>query len=211
VKDFPPKALCDELLRIYFSVFNQIRPIIPLHWAMKALEKVFQLDGLSQYKTPENVSTTAARIDSNSFKELSTPSDSSSVNWNIIGTFSAMFAIAAYTAPQLLDIDVLHFHTGITPAEDALSFAFRMRNLVGICWQLCNPLEKPEESSVLLLYFYTWVHLAFGEYSKERSSSEMTFSHHTKADSASPIHPAPVRDPGLCCRDDQSSPRGAEE
>ena len=211
VKDFPPKALCDELLRIYFGVFNQIRPFIPRHWAIKALDKVFQLDGLSQYKTPENVSNTAALIDSNSFKELSVPADSSSVKWNLIGILSAMFAIAAYTAPQLLDAEALHFHTGITPTDGALSFAFRMRNVVGICWQLCNPLESPEESSVLLLYFYTWVHLVFGEYSKEGSSSEMTFGHDTKGDSASPIHPAPVRVPGLCYHEDQSSPRGVQE
>lgn len=167
VKDFPPKVLCDELLRIYFAGFNQIRPIVPRHWASKALEEVFQLDGLMQYKTPENISNIAARIDSNSFRELSAPSDPPSVNWNIIGMLSAMFAIAACTAPQLLDIDALQFHTGTTPAEGVQSFAFRMRNLVGICWQLCNPLEKPEESSVLLLYFHIWVYLTFGEYSKD--------------------------------------------
>jgi hypothetical protein len=131
------------------------------------LEEVFQLDGLMQYKTPENISTTAARIESNSFKELSAPSDPPSVNWNIIGMLSAMFAIAAYTAPQLLDIDALQFHTGTTPAEGIQSFAFRMRNLVGICWQLCNPFEKPEESSAPFLYFYIWVYLVFGEYSKD--------------------------------------------
>jgi hypothetical protein len=167
VKDFPPKVLCDELLRIYFEVFNQIRPIVPRHWVTKALGEVFQLDGFMQYKTPKNISNTAARIDSNSFKELSAPSDLPSVNWNIIGMLSAMFAIAAYTAPQLLDIDALQFHIGTTAAEGVQSFAFRMRNLVGICWQLCNPFEKPEESSVLLVYFYIWVYLTFGEYSKD--------------------------------------------
>jgi hypothetical protein len=167
VKDFPPKVLCDELLRIYFEVFNQIRPIVPHHWASKALEEVFQLGGFIQYKTPENISNTAARIDSNSFKELSAPSDPPSANWNIIGMLSAMFAIAAYTAPQLLDINALQSHTGTTPAKGIQSFAFRMRNLVGICWQLCNPFEKPEESSVLLAYFYIWVYLVFGEYGKD--------------------------------------------
>jgi hypothetical protein len=179
VKDFPPKVMCDELLRIYFEVFNQIRPIVPRHWASKALEEVFQLDGLMQYKTPENISNAAARIDSNSFKDLSEPGPPS-VNWNIIGVLSAMFAIAAYTAPQLLDIDTLQFHTGISPAEGVQSFAFRMRSLVGICWQLCNPLEKPDESSVLLLYFYIWVYLAFGEYSKDARIRRRYFSYRTK-------------------------------
>ena len=170
VKDFPPKVLCDELLRIYFQVFYQIRPIVPHHWASKALEEVFQLGGFTQYKTPENISNTASRIDSNSFKEPSGPSDRSSVNWNIIGMLSAMFAIAAYTAPQLLDISAFQFHTGTTPAEGVQSFAFRMRDLVGICWQLCNPFKKPEESAVLLTYFYIWVYLVFGEYGKDARS-----------------------------------------
>src|SRR2546423_1148614 len=92
----------------------------------------------------------------------------------------AMFQIAAYPAPQLLNIDAIHFHTGTSPAEGVQSFAFRMRNLVGICWQLCNPLEKPEESSMLLLYFYIWMYIVFGEYSKDARIREVIFSYHTK-------------------------------
>lgn len=77
-----------------------------------------------------------------------------------------MFAMAAYTTPQLLDIGLLEFHEGILLSGEIRAFSFQMHDLVGVCWQLSDPHERSDESLVLLLYFYFMLHVVFGEYSK---------------------------------------------
>jgi hypothetical protein len=77
-----------------------------------------------------------------------------------------MFGIAAYTAPQLLDMGIIQFHSPNSPSDDIRSFAFKMHSLVGLCWRICDPHRITDESLVLLLYFYFMMHVIFGLYSK---------------------------------------------
>jgi hypothetical protein len=60
------------------------------------------------------------------------------VNWNSIGTLAAMFAITTYTAPQLLGAGALRFYTRTRDVED---FVFRMRKVVGMCWEIGKQIE----------------------------------------------------------------------
>jgi hypothetical protein len=166
-KDFPPKELCDDLLRIYFDVFNHIRPIVPRIWANKALQEIFQIDGFMQGRTSTNLPDVIVKVESHSFNSaVDSNAPPSLVNWNNVGTLLAMFAIAAYTAPDLLRNNTLQLDNRSTQAESIREFAFRMKKTAGMCWELYNHTESPNESTVIFLYLYTFMHIAFGEYGK---------------------------------------------
>lgn len=169
---FPSKEVCNKLLRAYFDVFYQIRPVVPRCWAERALKEVFQLQSLAEPRTANGVTDAAVCIDSILPRSANPPF----LNWNIVGVLLAMFALAAYTAPQLLDPVLLQSPAGVALAVEIRNFAFKMQNLVGLCWQLCNPHERPDESVVLLLYFYSMTHIAFGQYSELSPSQELQVS-----------------------------------
>jgi hypothetical protein len=154
LKAFPPKVVCDELLRAYFSVFDHIRPCVPQSWMKQALEEIFEIDG--RMEVVEKISNTVEIVEANSSNTLS----SSSVNWNTIGTLAAILAIGAFTAPQLLDADTVQFYTQL----DIMGLAVRLKKVVGMCWQLQKPTELPDESTILLLYHYVFLLIVFGEY-----------------------------------------------
>ena len=163
LKDFPPKAMCEDLLRIYFRVFNHIRPCVPQHWADRALQEIFEIDGRTE--VVESTSNTVGIIEAHPSEGPSPCREPPSlVSWNTIGTLAAMFAIAAFTAPQLLDADLLHFYTR---AHGVHNFALRMRKVVGMCWELQKPTEYADESTILLLYNYLFMLIVFGDYSKD--------------------------------------------
>ena len=155
---FPPLPLCNDLVRAYFDGFHQIRPVVPRHWVGQVLNEVFQLQGLAEPRTADGIDAAAARIDYGSENSL--------LNWNTVGVLLSMFAMAAYTTPQLLDIGLLGFHEGMMLADEIRAFAFKMHDLVGVCWQLTDPYQRADESLVLLLYFYFMLLVVFGEYSK---------------------------------------------
>jgi hypothetical protein len=164
--NFPSKNVCAELLRAYFNGFYQIRPTVPPLWAEKALEELFQLHGLAEPRSASGVAQAAAYIDSNSEQSLHKSSKRPFLNWNVLGVLLSIFAIAAYTEPQLLDAVLPQLTAEDVWGDGIISFATKMQGITGLCWQLHNPREKPDESAALLLYFYIMVHIAFGQYSK---------------------------------------------
>jgi hypothetical protein len=162
----PPEPVCRELLRIYFDVFYQIRPVVPWSWAEGALKELFKVPGLAEPRTVEGIFNAVAYLDLYSEGDLPGAPSIPLINWNIFGVLSSMFGIAAYTAPQLLDMGIIQFHSPNSPSDDIRSFAFKMHSLVGLCWRICDPHRITDESLVLLLYFYFMMHVIFGLYSK---------------------------------------------
>jgi hypothetical protein len=167
LRDFPPLPLCHELVRVYFESFHQIRPVVPRHWVGQILKELFQIQGLAEPRTADGIAEAAARIDHVSENRVPGSSSSSLLSWNTVGVLLSMFAIATYTAPQLLDIHLLRFHQETLLADEIRIFAFKMHDLVGVCWELSDPHERADESLVLLLYFYFMLHIVFGEHSKQ--------------------------------------------
>lgn len=169
LRNFPQKELCDDLLHTYFDVFNHIRPIVPQKWASEALQELFQIDGFTQEREPPHLPDIIAKIESHSLKSAVDSNGSNSlVNWNNIGSLSAMFTVAAYTAPDLLRNRTLQPDGGHTEAESIEELIFKTKKVVSMCWELCNHTEPPNESTVIFLYLYIFMLIAFGEYGKCR-------------------------------------------
>jgi hypothetical protein len=166
LRHFPPLPLCNELVRVYFESFHQIRPVVPRHWVGQAVNELFQIQGLAEPRTADGIAEAVVRIDHGNETCLSGFGSSCFLSWNTVGVLLSMFAIASYTAPQLLDISLLELHRDTILDEDTRVFAFRMHDLVGVCWELSDPDEPANESLVLLLYFYIMLHITFGEHSK---------------------------------------------
>jgi hypothetical protein len=193
IGNIPSKAICEDLLRVYFSVFDHIRPCVPQQWADRALREISDLD--SQMEVAGSISSKAKLIEVYTSKGPSLCSDPPSlVNWNTVGTLAALFAIAAATAPQLLDVGAL---CSFTRVQSVHEFTLRMRKVVGMCWELQKPTEYADESTILLLYNYMFMLIVLGEYSKNALPRSQSGSQFNETSSSS-FHGASLRMPGPC-------------
>lgn len=162
---FPSLPLCNDLARAYFEGFYQIRPVVPREWVDQILTDLFRLNGLSEPRTTSGIIEAATQIDS----------DSCPLDWNQLGVLLCMFSMAAYQTPGLLDANWLAFYETILEPSQIRTFAFKMKDLVGICWQLSDPHVQATESLVLFLYFYFMLHLVTGELSKYTQLRKVAF------------------------------------
>lgn len=144
--------MCNDLLCAYFDVFYHIRPVVSRRRAERALDEVFQLQGLAEPRTVDGVTDAAACFDS----IVSRSPSPSFLNWNVVGVLLAMFALAAYTAPQLLDATLSKSRAGVALAERYPRFCAQNAKS---CWPLLATVQSSLKArrirsplTVLLLY-----------------------------------------------------------
>ncbi|KAI9845099.1 MAG: hypothetical protein M1837_005103 [Sclerophora amabilis] len=165
LRSLPPKSLCDELMNVFFSVFDPIRPVIPRPWAYKVYNALFAMPGLEDPTGHSDMSVTVSLIESKQYEGVHFLGQNPyvPVKWNLIGMLFAKFAVAALTSTSH-DSILLAQQQQELHGEGPHAFARRMLDNVGICWRLSNTLETVDEASVLLLYLYIVVHTLLGEF-----------------------------------------------
>jgi hypothetical protein len=158
-----PKPLREQLLRSFFDAFDPIQSLIPEPWVYRVHGDLSNILELTDSGSSPNFMSVAKQIESNQSKKLNiTRGTPVPIKWSLIGILFAMFALGARTLPSINHSYRPHGQTN----EESRGFASRMRDLVGVCWRLSNPLERVEESSILLLYLYIMAHTLYGEFSK---------------------------------------------